>query len=267
MITTNLMGGLGNQMFQIAAVYAYAKHHGFDYGFDFDNCYTPLQGNASVKYKDSYFKELNRLSGDTVFNMSYKEPSFSYKEIIGKNDNIILDGYFQSEKYFESVGDEVNIIFNKFDIKDKNRILTYLYGLYKGVHKDIITVHVRRGDYIVPPNKQEFHTNLGDTTDYYQKAMKLFNNNFFLFVSDDIQWCKDNFKGDNIIYSPFKSEIDDLCLMSLAHGNIIANSSFSWWGAWLNSSRKNKIVAPRNWFGPKGPQDTQDIIPENWIKI
>ena len=263
MVTTKLLGGLGNQMFQIATLYAYAKRHGFEYGLNFDACYTPNQGNAASKYKDNFFKNINKF--DTgVFNMTYREPSFSYNEIT-KNDNVVLDGYFQSEKYFKDYEfDIIRLFLKNFDIKDKHKVLTFLYGIYKESdrRKDNVTVHVRRGDYL---KNSEFHTNLADTTDYYQKAMNLFKNANFIFVSDDIQWCKNNFKGDNIYYSPFKSELEDLCLMALAHGNIIANSSFSWWGAYL--SLNEKIVAPKQWFGPNGPKDTQDIIPEKWIKI
>lgn len=265
MVTTKLLGGLGNQMFQIATVYAYAKRHGFDYGFDFDSCYTPLQGYSSVKYKDDFFKNIKRLD-NTIFNMEYIEPSFSYNKI-PKNDNLVLNGYFQSEKYFKDYKEDVIKLFSNFDIKDERRVLDFLFNLHKESNgkKNSVTIHVRRGDYLTPPEKQQFHTNLADTTDYYQKAMELFNDCNFIFVSDDIQWCKDNFKGDNIFYSPFNSELEDLLLMSLVYGNIIANSSFSWWGAYL--SLNEKIVAPKQWFGPNGPKDTQDIIPENWIKI
>jgi hypothetical protein len=97
--------------------------------------------------------------------------------------------------------------------------------------------------------------------------MNLIGDSTFIFISDDINWVKENFKGDNIIYSPFKSDIDDLTLMVKCDNNIIANSSFSWWGAYLNKNENKKIIAPKEWFGPNGPKDTQDIIPENWLKI
>ena len=125
------------------------------------------------------------------------------------------------------------------------------------------SVHIRRGDYISSPHMTEFHTNLSET-DYYQKAMEIIGGDF-MFISDDIEWCKENFKGDNIFYSPFTEELEDLCLMTYCTNNIIANSSFSWWGAYLGFD--GKVIAPNNWFGPKGPKKTQDLIPNNWIKI
>jgi hypothetical protein len=97
--------------------------------------------------------------------------------------------------------------------------------------------------------------------------MELIGDSIFVFISDDINWVKEHFKGDNIVYSPFKTDIDDLILMSKCDNNIIANSSFSWWGAYLNKNEDKKVVAPIEWFGVNGPKDIQDIIPKNWIKI
>jgi hypothetical protein len=89
----------------------------------------------------------------------------------------------------------------------------------------------------------------------------------FIFVSDDMNWVKENFKGNNIFYSDNSEEILDLTLMSICDNNIIANSSFSWWGAFLNENPNKKVIAPSKWFGPEGPSDTQDIYPTEWITI
>jgi len=269
MVTTKLCGGIGNQMFQIATVYAYAKRHGFEYGFNFDACYTPNQGNESSKYKDSFFKDINRLD-NTRFNMEYREPSFSFNEI-PKNDNIVLDGYFQSDKYFKNYKDGLIKLFNPYNpkfIRFKHTAVTFLYNFIvdkKLNYSDLVAVHVRRGDYL---KNSDFHTNL-TTTNYYKEAMDIFENKYFIFVSDDIDWCKETFKGDNITYSTLTEEIEDLLLISYCGSQIIANSSFSWWGAYLrkNELAESKVIAPKQWFGPRGPKDTQDIIPENWIKI
>jgi len=268
MISCKLRGGLGNQMFQLAVAYAYAKKLDTECAFDFAGCHTPLQGHTSIKYKDNFFSNFNQLERVPENAMHWGEVSFKYMPLpLVDNKNVHLHGFFQSEKYFKEYKDEIITLFDNFDARRKHDILGFLFDIHEKSNRDrlIITVHVRRGDYITPPDKQQFHTNLADTTDYYQKAMKEFGNCDFIFVSDDIKWCEKNFKGKNIYYSPFKNEIDDLCLMSLAHGNIIANSSFSWWGAYL--SRNEKVVAPKQWFGPTGPKDTQDVIPENWIKI
>lgn len=268
MITTKLQGGLGNQMFQMAVAYAYAKKIGTDCAFDFSGCHTPLQGYTSLKYKDNFFsnfKQLDKLPENTMF---WVETGFKYTPLPSPDiKNISLDGFFQSEKYFKDYKDEIILLFNNFNPRHKHEVLNFLFKIYEKSkeRRDIITVHVRRGDYITPPYKQQFHTNLADTTDYYERAMSKFDNCDFIFVSDDIKWCENKFKGKNIYYSPFKNEIDDLCLMSLSHGNIIANSSFSWWGAYL--SKNEKVIAPKQWFGPTGPKDIEDIIPENWIKM
>lgn len=263
------MGGLGNQMFQIATVYAYAKRHGFEYGLNFDACHTPNQGNESSKYKDNFFKDINRLD-DTKFYVTHKEPSFCYNKI-AKNDDIVLDGYFQSEKYFKDYKDDLIKLFNPYNpsfVRLKHAAVTFLYnfGVDKKVnYNDFVAVHVRRGDYL---KNSDFHTNLSNT-DYYKEAMNKFENKYFIFISDDINWCRENFKGENIIYSPFTDELQDLLLMSYCGNQIIANSSFSWWGAYLRKNEliDSKVIAPKQWFGPRGPKDTQDIIPDNWIKI
>jgi len=88
-----------------------------------------------------------------------------------------------------------------------------------------------------------------------------------VFISDDKNWCMETFKNINCLVSPFKDEIEDLILMINCHSNIIANSSFSWWGAYLNQNPNKIVIGPEKWFGPGGPQDQQDIIPENWMKI
>lgn len=97
--------------------------------------------------------------------------------------------------------------------------------------------------------------------------MDTVKDSLFVFVSDDMNWVKDNFKGDNLIYSPFKDEVMDFTLMTLCDNNIIANSSFSWWGAYMNKNKDKIVIGPKIWFGPNGPQTTQEIIPENWIKV
>jgi hypothetical protein len=248
MIGTLLQGGLGNQMFQIAATVALAKRNNDEACFNFDYCTTPLQGNPSNKYKDVLFSKIcNR--NDVKFSSFYNEPKFSYTEI-PYQENLLLKGYFQSYKYFLDFEKEIQDLF------------TLPTNIFENTIPNLTSIHVRRGDYI---RLQNYHGVC--PKEYYQKAMELMGDVNFIFVSDDMNWVKQNFKGDNIFYSDSTEELLDLTLMSICTNNIISNSSFSWWGAFLNKNPNKKIIAPSQWFGPEGPKDTQDICPTEWITI
>ena len=248
MITCSLRGGLGNQMFQIAATTSLALDNNDESCFNFENCHTPLQGNPSISYKENIFKKICN-NNNFKINYSYTEKNFSFSEIPYVS-NMNLIGYFQSEKFF---------------IKNKNHILNLFELPYEDVKKpseNITSVHIRRGDYL---NLKNYHS-LCDI-DFYKKSIQLIGEGNFIFFSDDMNWVKENFIGDNFFYSQYDNEILDLSLMSICDNNIISNSSFSWWGAYLNKNKNKKVIAPNQWFGPNGPKDTQDIIPENWIKL
>lgn len=263
MITCNLQGGLGNQMFQIAATYALALRNNDEAGFDFKSCHTPLQGNPSIKYKNTILRNVKDI--DNTPRVSYTEPRFGYEEL-PYAPNLGLNGYFQSEKYFI---DYKNNVLSLFNISNRELADEFLYHYDVMFAKPLTSVHVRRGDYL---NNPDFHPVC--TIEYYRKAMDIIGDSVFVFISDDMDWVKENFKGDNIVYSN-NDELTDFAIMTLTEHNIIANSSFSWWGAYMNQFENprtmkfsdKKIIAPKQWFGPKGPQDTQDIIPKNWIKI
>jgi hypothetical protein len=253
MIGCRLQGGLGNQMFQIAAAHALALRNNDISGFDFETCFTPLQGNPSNKYKDNVLSKVNNVSG-YKFRVDYYEPHFSYQEL-PYTTNLLLNGHFQSEKYFL---DFKNEIIDLFTLND-NEIVNNFMSENKLVG-NTTSVHVRRGDYI---KNQSYHPVC--SVEYYQKAIKEIGNSNFIFISDDIGWVKDNFKGDKIYYFESNDEISDLTLMTKVNNNIIANSSFSWWGAYLNKNENKRVIAPKQWFGVMGHKDTQDIIPESWL--
>jgi signal peptidase I len=195
-----------------------------------------------------------------IFNYEniYVEPKFSYTEIPYK-PNLMLDGYFQSEKYFKDFEKETIDLFN-FSDKDVTDVKKFLSTIKNG--KKITCVHVRRGDYIKYSN---YH--LTCDVNFYKKSMSYFTDNNFIFISDDIVWVQENFIGDNIFYSNFNDELKDLLLLILSDNLIISNSSFSWWGAYLNKNKDKNIIVPKKWFNNAGPKDQQDIIPENWITI
>ena len=191
--------------------------------------------------------------------LQYRQINFSYEEI-PLRDNLILVGDFQSEKFFLNCVNDIKNLFY-FDENRSKEISNYLSEIIKT--PKITSVHVRRGDYLTKPN---YHPVC--SVEYYLKSMEIVNdgNTEFIFVSDDIDWCKNNFKGDNIHYSSFTNEIDDLLLLMLCDNHIMSNSSFSWWGTYL-SDKKGVNIAPKTWFGELGPQDTNDIYLEEWIVI
>lgn len=248
MISAFLQGGLGNQMFQIAAATALAKRNKNKACFNFNTCYTPLQGNTSKKYKYTVFSEICDRENIKISSV-YHEPKFSYTEIPYTKD-LLIKGYFQSYKYFNDYENDIKELF------------TLPTEILRTAYYNTTSVHVRRGDYI---NLKDYH-GVCDV-EYYKNAMEEIGDSHFLFFSDDMDWVRENFKGKNISYSNYDDEVIDLALMSICDNNIIANSSFSWWGGYLNKNKNKKVIAPQNWFGPKGPKDTQDLIPPSWIKI
>jgi hypothetical protein len=257
MITSILQGGLGNQMFQIAAAHSLSIEINSTSIFDFSQCSTPGQGHTSIKYVNSFFKKINNSRLNLNEFTLYYEPKFSYDKL-PLTDNICLFGYFQSEKYFSNYKNEIIDLFHfKDDIKEE--VDLFIENIKN--NEKLTVVHVRRGDYL---NKLDFHAPCN--INYYQSAMNKIGEGNFVFVSDDINWCKENFKNHNIFFSDFNSEIHDLYLITKCDNIIMSNSSFSWWGVYMNSI-KNIVISPSVWFGPSGPQDTQDIYSNNWIKI
>jgi hypothetical protein len=258
MISCSLQGGLGNQMFQIAATVALSLRNKSDYGINLDICYTPNQGNLANKYYDTIFKNINK-SNNYVFTNFYHEPKFSYTEI-PYQDDLLIRGYFQSEKYFEDYTTEIK---NLFHISEENKFIIDEYFNKNNLNdKPITSVHIRRGDYLLFSD-----VHLVCTLEYYKKAIKSIGDSYFVFISDDINWVKENFKSDNYFIPEFNDELLDLTLMTMCDNNIISNSSFSWWGSYLNDYTDKKIIAPNKWFSNNGPIDTQDVIPNTWVKL
>lgn len=257
MITSYLQGGLGNQMFQMAAAYSLSLKLNVECSFDFRSSFVSTQGHKANKYKDNIFKNIQNKELNLQSFKVYREPEFRYNEL-PLVDNMCLIGNFQSEKYFENCKKEVFEFFNfEKEIHDKTKkFISNQIGDSK-----LTAIHVRRGDYLLQP---QFHPTCN--VEYYQQAMDVIDSEKYILISDDINWCKENFTGDKFIFSPFTNEIDDLYLMINCDNHIIANSSFSWWGAYL-CEKDNKVVSPKTWFGPQGPQDTEDIYLLNWIKL
>ena len=243
-----LAGGLGNMMFQIAASYGLSKKHNLEVVSDLNHVGT-LHGHPST-YKDNLFRNLKILSSPlNVFKNIKCEPiDFSHQPNlqIPPGENIKLSGDLQSYKYFDHCKDEVIKMFKNPNYKEK---------------KGYVSMHVRRGDYV---NLSEYHYNL--SIDYYKNAIDYFKGYKFLVFSDDIEWCKENFKGKDFTFIQNSNDFEDLYQMSECEHNIIANSTFSWWGAYLNPNKNKIVIYPNKWFGSKySDWTTIDLFPDNWI--
>ena len=255
-------GRLGNQMFQYAALKALSLKTGFNYylpdntQIKQDGCFD-FTNNKWIKYRldllDCFDLKCS-LSNEIQPNI-YHEKSFAFEPDLFKiNDNTVIEGYFQSYKYFDKYKEEILKEFTfKFDILNKCKIEISKY-------KNPVSIHIRRGDYVNHPNYWVV------TPEYIQEALNHFNDDehTFLIFSDDIEWCKQIFSEEVVFIKG--NQFEDLCLMSLCKHNIICNSTFSWWGAYLNNNSNKKIIAPNNWFKDKTVM-TNDLIPSNWITI
>jgi len=276
MITSRLKGGLGNQMFQIAAAYGTAKLHNTDMAIDLSIKHHSGQGHPHKKYDDNLYKYIPRFEfKNTEYDM-YNEPNFSYDAIPKPIDgrHMILDGYFQTEKYFEHCKEGIKTLFHipddiKQGVKEKLDKIKNHFNRDKAV-----CIHVRRGEYLKLPNIHPVQTK-----DFFVDAMSQFDYSSVVYVviSDDIDWCVENinyyktafcntgYSYDTEPVTDDLNELFDMYLASQCDGNIISNSSFGWWGAWLNTT-DNKVIAPSKWFGPDGPQDHGDVYAREWIK-
>jgi len=253
MLTCNLVGGLGNKMFQVATTHSLALNNDDKCVFEFSEKVNDHQHINT--YLNNIFRNIS--FGVSGCNLLYQEPYFHYSKI-PYITNLRLLGYFQSEKYFNENREQ---ILNLFSIDEVN--MKYITDKYSDILEvNTCSLHVRRGDYINLPN----HHPICDVS-YYRNAMShMDTNTIYLVFSDDLEWCKSTFKGGNFIFVEEKDYID-VWLMSLCNHNIIANSSFSWWGAWLNNNESKKVIAPKKWFGPAINHDTKDLIPEKWLTI
>ena len=256
MISAFLQGGLGNQLFQVAAAKSLALDLNDDFAINHDICYTPNQGQKSGKYKNIFFKGVKETT--EVPNIVYQEPNYTYNEI-PKVKNITIHGYFQSEKYF--INNKQKII-QDFTLDQKWFDEINAWKTKNKINKTTVGVHIRRGDYL----KFSHHHKINGL-EYYNQAFKNFENVDFIIVSDDIQWAKQNINNDNIYYSDLNDEIKDFCLLSSCDHNINANSTFSWWASYLNKNLNKKIYVPSEWYTKEANCDIKDLIPEGWIKI
>lgn len=251
MIVAKLKGGLGNQMFQYAAATSLAIEHATDHYFDFSYTAHPKRGGILI----NKFPFVN-LPQSTDHQLPEIQDNFVYQTI---PNNCYINGFWQSEKYFAKHADVIRTHLD-FD----NDVKNYVAEKYPVLKEHTVSMHARRGDYV------KKHTEFPpQDVDYYNNAYDVINDAgvAVIVMSDDIAWCKDNLKFANCTYIENENDMVDLCIMSQCSHNIIANSTYSWWGAWLNNNTNKKVVAPQRWFGPDKQLNESDIIPDTWIKI
>ncbi len=258
MITTVLNGGLGNQLFQIAVAYALSRKNNDTCAFDFERKVIN-QGNMASVYKDTLYSTLSALPRGWKPDYRYKEPTFSYRPIEYRN-NMQLEGYFQSLKYFSEYENEIRELF----LNEKTNLLIDKLRSKIGhlLQKKTVSLHIRRGDYLKFNN---IHPQ--QDISYYNQSMDYIEADIVFVFSDDIGWCRNNIKLDSLLFINGQSDYEDMLLMSLCNHNIITGSSFSWWGAFLNRNKDKIVVAPKKWFGEGFKGDWSDVYTEKMIVL
>lgn len=250
------LGRLGNQMFQYASLKGIARHRGFD------ACIAPPdvagQTDPNVRQSDANIYNTFTLSNVNYGITDYQtitEGTFNFDENLFETcpDNTNLLGYFQNEKYFQDIEEEI-----RQDFTFSEEIQTLCKNLL--TEPTYISLHIRRGDYVMNPNHPL------QPMEYYEEALRYFNSNTPVIVfSDDYQWCQQQplFAPDRFLISENNATAVDLCLQSMCSYHIICNSSFSWWGSWLAKSKKT--IAPKLWFGGECKDlDTNGLFLKNW---
>jgi len=267
MIIVKLKGGLGNQMFQYATAYALAKKYKILLKLDTQFFKTKKKRifglhNYRIFEKIISPQEFNKVKPNLLI---LKHKKYKLKPIdIKPSQHVYLDGFWSSEKYFKAVEEDLRTIFvPKAPLNEQN---TKLANYIK--NSNAISIHVRRQDYL----KLQNNVNIC-TLKYYNSAIETLishvdNPKFFIF-SDDFKWTKENIHSNcptvYVEYNKDERNYVDIYLMSLCKHHIIANSTFSWWGAWLNSYKQKIILYPKRWSSDN-VHNMEDRIPLDWSK-
>jgi hypothetical protein len=296
MIFIYIQGGIGNQMFQFALASILAdkykcklyldtsyyqsnsnKNNIFIRTFElniFNNNYNIAKKQQIYFLKSNVLiNKIKNIFGYRILNR-YKETSIKFSnKIFNYKLPLYIEGYFQSYKYLHYNEALINELY-----QFNTNLLTKEYKDILNSYKFLttISVHIRRGDYVLIKDINNIHGFIG--LDYYEKAIKYFIDSLqfnyqFIFFSDDIEWVKNNFSSINnnmtfVDFNDDKNSWMDMCLMTKCDHNIIANSSFSWWGAWLNKNPSKIVISPLKWYNnDEKNHDSIDLIPKSWIRI
>lgn len=292
MVICNLNGGLGNQMFQYAAVRSISLAHnsslrldistyvnrGHHQGFELNrvfNCAAEIASEADIRrvlgwgYLPSMRRIVARPKMAMFRNKRFAvEPHFNYwRDIWSVPGDCYLVGYWQSEKYFLGVARQIREDFS-FRPPLENKNITLANRI---TQVNAVSVHIRRGDYAYNPITAATHGLC--SLNYYREAIQYISERvhqpYFFIFSDDIVWAKQNLKIDHahcyVDHNHGAESYNDMRLMSMCKHNIIANSSFSWWGAWLNPNATKIVIAPTRWFA--NHTDVSDLLPRGWVSL
>lgn len=256
MICVKIMGGLGNQLFQYASGYGISKNNNKillidSSSYTTDNLRNFMLDKYPIKriFKEPYYKANIHI----VDSFEYKPLKFNI------HDKVYLEGYFQSEKYFKEYRKDILKMF-----KPSKKFLKNIPKRYSFIasSEETLSVHIRRGDYL---NSNGYHPI--QSLEYYEEAIKRIPHKHLVVFSDDLEWCKNNLKYENMTFVDGLEDFEEIWLMSLCKNNIIANSSFSWWGAWLNENPSKRVIAPKKWFGDFVNLPTKDIYADGFEAI
>lgn len=289
MIIVELRGGLGNQLFQFAYGFHLANKrktrllldtsHFINHplrNFELDKLgLSKYVGNqeeikAIKKYVDP--RRLHNKICNLVLpyyrHSLVRERAYHFDpNLLKVRKNVYLSGFWQSEKYFS---DDAERLLEAIRFEQVNHLAPIKEQI---VSSHSVGVHIRRGDYASDPQVKALHGLV--PMEYYERAIEFLRNEIpdlsIFVVTDDPAWVTDNFKvGSFEVLSGkhTRDSVDDLYLFSLCQYNVTANSSFSWWGAWLNQNKNKKVICPKNWFAAYADKfDTKDLIPDSWIKM
>lgn len=288
MVITKLIGGLGNQMFQYAAGRSlavmnscqlkldimdfsdYKLHNGYElHLYNIDASIAAEEDIAQLN------KNWPRLIHRIFKKIGISEPSCFLEKSFAFDDNffdtecpVYLDGYWQSYKYFQPI--ETTI---REELTPRKPLSELSLQVAEQIaQSNAVSLHVRRGDYVNNPTTNKVHGFLGIS--YYQKCIQIIRDkvtdpHFFVF-SDDIPWARENLGlSTNVSFVEHNhglNSYEDMRLMSLCQHHIIANSSFSWWGAWLGASTDNIVLYPDKWFA-SNERDTSTLCPPQWLCV
>lgn len=269
-VHVHLMGGLGNQLFEIAAGYAHARRTGR----------TLHLAERTSCVRSTYWRTfLHKCASLTVSSPAagtrlWREPHFHYREIPREATGIF--GYYQSSRYFADVSGEIRDLFDPHPVIKTVTAEKYAGLLTPEAQETGCVVHIRRTDYLAGAN-QAVHAVCDKA--WYGRALAEMDRirqaegktTRYLVFSDDLDWCRapdqaDLWAGRDVTFVDERNDCVTLHLMSHFRAFVISNSSFSWWATWLQPTAKT-VIAPARWFGPKGPQDWQDIYEPTWIRL